>query len=122
MTGNKVEKNQDLAKRTRDFAIRIIRLFSLLPKSTEAQVLGKQLLRSGTSVGAHYAETYRAKSNKDFVNKLEGALQELEETLYWLDLLGEAKVFGTDLLATLIKETNELLAIFITIVKKVKSK
>lgn len=72
---------QDLRKRTREYAIRIIRFYSVLPKRTEFQIIGKQLLRSGTSVGAQYSEAYRAKSNKDFITKIEGALQELEETL-----------------------------------------
>ncbi len=62
-----------------------------LPKTTEAQVLGKQVLRSGTSVGAHYREACRAKSNADFISKIEGGLQELEETVYWLELLADAK-------------------------------
>jgi four helix bundle protein len=78
----KDEKEQDLKARTKTFALRIIRLYTSLPKSTEAQVLGKQVLRSGTSVGAHYREANRAKSDADFVNKIEGALQELDETGY----------------------------------------
>lgn len=111
---------QDLKKRTRVFAIEIVRLYSSLPKSTEAQVLGRQLLRAGTSVGAQYAESQRAKSNKDLINKVEGALQEAEEVLYWLDLLTEMKLGGVDKLAALSKEANELIAIFVTIVRKVK--
>ncbi len=77
----------DLKTRTKRFALRIIRLFAALPKSVEAQVLGKQLLRSGTSVGAHYREGHRARSNAEFISKLEAGLQELEETSYWLELL-----------------------------------
>ena len=64
---------KDLRVRTKEFALRIIRLYSNLPKSTEAQVLGKQVLRSGTSVGAHYRESQRAKSDADFISKIEGA-------------------------------------------------
>ena len=71
---------QDLKTRTSDFALRIVRLYSSLPKSTEAQTLGKQVLRSGTSVGAQYREGNRAKSDPDMVNKFEGVLQELDET------------------------------------------
>ncbi|MCL6560551.1 MAG: four helix bundle protein, partial [Firmicutes bacterium] len=71
----KAEKSWDLKDRTREFALRGIGLYSALPKTSEAQVLGKQLIRSGTSVGAHYREAQRAKSNADFINKLEGALQ-----------------------------------------------
>ncbi len=86
------EQRQDLSKRTTEFALRIIRLYSALPKTTEAQVIGKQVLRSGTSVGAHYREARRAKSNADFINKIEGALQELDETSYWLELLVESDI------------------------------
>jgi four helix bundle protein len=68
----------------------VIRLFAALPKRTETQILGRQLLRSGTSVGAQYREATRAKSNADFISKIEGSLQELEETEYWLELLAEA--------------------------------
>lgn len=119
---NTDKPRQDLRKRTRVFAIQIVRLYSSLPKSTEAQVLGKQLLRAGTSVGAQYAEAQRAKSNKDFVTKIEGSLQELEEVLYWLDLLIEINPSSSETLAAIQKETNELLAIFVTIVKRVKSR
>ena len=73
---------QDLRTRTSDFALRIIRLYVSLPKTTEGQVIGKQVLRSGTSIGAHYREGYRAKSDADVVNKFETALQELDETDY----------------------------------------
>jgi len=106
----------ELRARTKNFALRIIRLYVSLPKTTEAQVIGKQLLRSGTSVGAHYREAQRAKSTADFISKLEGALQELDETAYWLELLGEAKIVPTDRLAPLVQETDELIAIFVTIV------
>src|SRR5437773_8250592 len=82
----------DLKRRTKAFALRIIRLFSALPKSTEAQVIGKQVLRSGTSVGAHYREGHRARSNAEFISKLETALMELDETLYWIELLSEGKI------------------------------
>ena len=71
---------QDLRKRTKDFALRIIRLYSSLPSSTVAQVIGKQVLRSGTSVGAHYREAYRSRSDAEFISKIQGGLQELEET------------------------------------------
>ena len=77
----------DLRTRTSDFALRIVKLYASLPKTTEAQVLGKQVLRSGTSVGANYCEGNRAKSDADIVNKFESVLQELDETDYWLDLL-----------------------------------
>lgn len=113
---------EDLKVRTRQYALRVIRLYMALPKTTEAQVIGKQMLRSGTSVGAHYAESQRAKSNADFINKIEGALQELEESAYWLDLLQDTEIFSKDLLVPLRQETEALIAIFVTIVRKVKTK
>jgi four helix bundle protein len=116
------EQRQDLSKRTTEFALRIIRLYSALPKTTEAQVIGKQVLRSGTSVGAHYREARRAKSNADFINKIEGALQELDETSYWLELLVESDIVKVEKLQSLMKECEELTAMFVTIVKNVKSK
>jgi len=79
--------NGDLKLRTKNFAIRIIRLYAALPKTTESQVIGKQVLRYGTSVGAQYREAQHAKSDADFISKIEGSLQELEETAYWLELL-----------------------------------
>jgi len=113
---------QDLRTRTSDFALRIIRLYVSLPKTTESQVIGKQVLRSGTSVGAHYREGHRAKSDADIVNKFESALQELDETDYWLDLLVKAEIASAQKLELLIKETNELIAIFTTIVTKIKKR
>lgn len=112
----------DLKVRTKQFALRIIRLYTALPKTTEAQVVGKQVLRSGTSVGAQYREAQRAKSDADFINKVEGSLQELDETGYWLELLKDSGIFSSDKLSPLLKETDELTAILVTIVKKVKNK
>jgi four helix bundle protein len=111
---------EDLRARTRQFALRIIRLYVALPKTGPATVLGKQVLRSGTSVGAHYAEACRAKSRPDFINKIEGAMQELEETLYWMDLLAEANLIKTARLTNLQKEASELMAILITMAKRTK--
>src|SRR5260221_3348067 len=85
-------KEADLAMRTKSFALQIIRLFSALPKTTEAQVLGKQLLRSGTSVGANYREAYRGRSKAEFISKCRDSLRELEETAYWLELLVDVNI------------------------------
>ncbi len=112
----------DLKQRTADFSIRVIRLYASLPRTVEAQVVGKQLLRSGTSVGAHYREAKYAKSDADFISKIQGGLQELEETSYWLELLLRMDVFDQSRLEPLQKETSELIAIFVTIAKKVKSR
>lgn len=114
--------SENLKVRTKKFALRIIKLYTALPKTTEAQIIGKQVLRSGTSIGAHYAESQRGKSNADFINKLQTALQELEETNYWLEIIIEAGIFPEQRIKPLIGETNELIAIFTTIVIKVKNK
>ncbi len=113
---------QDLRKRTKDYALRVVKLYAALPKSAVGQVLGKQVLRSGTSVGAHYREACRAKSNADFINKIEGALQELDETLYWLELIGEVQIVKEARLDSLREETEQLIAMFVTMVKGVKEK
>ena len=113
---------EDLKTRTRTFAVRIIWLYGALPKSIEAQVIGKQLLRSGTSVGAHYREGTRARSDAEFISKIEGGLQELEESLYWMELLIEAGIVPEKKLSDIMLEAGELTAILITCVKKVKTR
>ncbi|MFL3657223.1 MAG: four helix bundle protein [Opitutales bacterium] len=82
---------KDLKIRTKEFSLRIISMYAALPKSTVGQVIGKQILRSGTSVGAHYREASKARSTAEFVSKLGGAQQELKETAYWLELLSESE-------------------------------
>jgi four helix bundle protein len=116
------QSRQDLRQRTKAFALRIIKLYIALPKSPEAQVLGKQILRSGTSVGAHYHEACRAKSDADFISKIEGGLQELEETIYWLELLGDTNIFEEERLKPLHQEIEELIAMFVTMAKNVKTR
>ena len=111
----------DLETRTTDFALRIVRLFSALPKTTEVQVLGKQLLRSGTSIGTHYREAKRAKSTLDFINKIEGALQ-LDEACYWLELIEKSAIVTAKRLASLREEAVELTKILVTVVKRAKEK
>ena len=113
---------QYLKVRTKQFALEIIRLYAALPKRTEALVLGKQLLRSGTSVGAHYREAQRARSKAEFISKFEGGMQELEETLYWLELLEESGIVVRDRVSTLQKEANELMAIMVASVKTAKAR
>ena len=83
---------EDLRERTKKFALRIIRLYNALPGNGSAKVIASQLVRSGTSVGAHYREANRARSVAEFISKMEGALQELDETSYWIELLLESKV------------------------------
>jgi four helix bundle protein len=110
----------DLRLRTKAFALRIIHLYGSLPKMTEAQVLGKQLLRSGTSVGAQYREAVRARSRAEFVSKIEAALQELEETVYWIELLADGRIVPIKRLQKLLCEAQELIAIFVQSAKTAK--
>src|SRR5688572_33509466 len=104
---------KDLRARTKQYALRVIRLFIALPKAAEAQILGKQLLRAASSVGAHYREAKRAKSDADFVNKVEGALQELDESAYWLELIAESHTLPLKKMQPLLAETEELIAILV---------
>jgi len=111
---------RDLRDRTKRFALSVIRMFSMIPKTTEAQVLGKQLLRSSTSVGANYREAYRGRSKAEFIAKCGDSLRELEETAYWLELLIDGKIVPPKLLVALRQECDELIAIFVTILKRSK--
>ncbi len=112
---------EDLKFGTKRFALRIVKLYVALPKTTEAQILGKQLLRSGTSVGAHYREETRARSTAEFVSKLGGAQQELEETAYWLELLGDSEIVKATKLEELLNEPDELGKILTTCIKNAKN-
>src|ERR1700747_937794 len=115
-------EERHLRQRTKDFALQIIRMFAGLPKTTEAQVLGKQVLRSGTSVGANYREACRGRSKAEFLSKCGDSLRELEESAYWLELLVEAGIMGSDRLCSLRQECKELIAIFVTIINRAKDK
>jgi four helix bundle protein len=115
------QKPEDLKPRTKAFALRIIRMYSKLPKNdTVAQVLGKQVLRSGTSVGANYREASRGRSKAEFISKIGDSLKEIEETEYWLELLVDSGSISSDKMADLVDETRQLIAIFTTIDKKSK--
>lgn len=110
----------DLKARTKAFALEIVQLYASLPKTAELLVIGKQLLRSGTSVGANYREAFRARSRQEFVAKLGNSLQELEETSYWLELLIESKLCEDSYIKSLQNEADELTAIFVSSIKKSK--
>ncbi|OOG27625.1 four helix bundle protein [Thioalkalivibrio denitrificans] len=102
---------EDLESRTKRYALAAIRVYRRLPGDSVGRVLGRQLLRSGTSVGAHYREAKRARSTAEFVAKIGGGLQELEETRYWCELLDEACELPSSHLKTFLQETDELIAI-----------
>jgi four helix bundle protein len=115
-----VKADNDLRDRTKRFALDIIRMFTSLPKTAEAAVLGKQVLRSGTSIGANYREAYRSRSRAEFIAKAGDCLKELEETAYWLELLVESHIVDEMHMADRRKECDELTAIFVTIINKTK--
>src|SRR5213595_294368 len=115
-----LKEEKDLRDRTKAFALRIVRMFAALPKTTEAQVLGKQLLRSGTSIGANYREAFRGRSKLEFIAKCGDCLREIEETAYWLELLVEAKIVPDTKLQPLRQECDKLTAIFVTILERSK--
>ena len=115
-------KPRDIGERTKAFALRIVRLYVSLPKTTEAQVIGKQVLRSGTSVGAHIREGKRSRSDAELISKIEGGLQELEETVYWLEILVDAGIVKADRMKELLEEANELIAILVTSAKTLKKR
>src|SRR5437660_1637299 len=114
--------SRDLRARTREYALLIVRLYSSLPRTAVAQTLGRQLLRSGTSPGAHYREAYRAKSTADFISKIEGALQELDESAYWLELLHASEQIDERTFTAANTETQELISIFVAVVKAAKAR
>ncbi|HEX2972260.1 MAG TPA: four helix bundle protein [Tepidisphaeraceae bacterium] len=110
-----------MRSRTKRFAMEIIRLYGQMPKTAEGQVLGHQFLQSGTSVGAQYREAHRARSAAEFISKMEGSLQELDETDYWLDLVIEARILSASIISPLQREVQELIAIFVSSVRTAKA-
>ena len=111
----------ELTVRTKDFALRVIRLYCSLPKNTHAQVLGKQVLRSGTSVGANYREAKRSRSKSEFIAKIGDCLKELDETSYWLELLVDSEIIPSSKMKHLHNECDQLIAILTAISKKTKA-
>lgn len=101
-----------LQSRTKQFAIRIVKLFRSLPKTEEARVIGRQVLRSGTSVAANYRAVCRSRSKAEFIAKVGVVVEEADETVFWLELLGETGIVRQKRLEELLLEANELLAIF----------
>lgn len=112
---------QDLRLRTKEYAIRIIRLSAALPRSREADVIGRQVLRSGTSIGANYREALRASSRRHFTTNLETCLREGDETMYWLELLAASGIVPAERLSELKDECNQLIAILTATVRSTKA-
>jgi len=107
MTEQEILKN-----RTKQFAIRIVKLFRALPKTDEARIIGKQVMRSGTSIAANYRAVCRARSNAEFISKIGIVVEEADETVFWLELLVETEIISIQKMESLINEANELLAVF----------
>jgi four helix bundle protein len=111
--------NDEFRQRAKQYASRIVRLYAQLPRARkEVEVLGHQLLRSGTSIAAQVREASRARSDAEFRSKIGGALQEADESQLWLELLRDDCGVETDELPGLLAETNELIAIFVTMVER----
>ena len=108
---------EEMKRRTKTFANRVVKLCSALPNDWTARTLGKQLLRSGTSVGANYRAVCRAKSNLDFINKLRIVEEECDESLFWMELLVDNSLVKSSRLQSLMKEADELLAIVVSSAK-----
>lgn len=107
-----ISYSQKLKKRTKDFAIRIVKIYRNLPKSGESKVIGNQFLRSGTSIAANYRACCRARSNAEFIAKIGVVVEEADETVFWLEMLVDCEIFKEVQMKEIIQEANELLAIF----------
>ena len=110
----------DLRNRTKKFALEVIQFVESLPKGKTADILGRQLLRSGTSVGANYRAACRARSSADFISKMGIVEEETDESIYWLELLTDSSSVTSNNVSHLIKEAGELLAITVSSIKTVK--
>jgi four helix bundle protein len=106
------ETTEQFRQRTKTLAVRVVRLFRSLPDSRDAQVIGTQLLRCGTAVGANYRAVCRARSKADFISKIGIVLEEADETVFWLELLGETGIMTEHRMKELLQEARELTAIF----------
>ncbi len=114
--------SEELKKRLKVFALRIIKLSESLPNNITGKTLGNQIIRSGTSPGANYRSACLGKSDKDFLNKLKMVEEELDETLYWLELIVESSLIKEDLLKDLMAENHELLKIIVSSITTIKKK
>ena len=113
--------NEEIFKaRTKQLALKIIELIESLPRNRAADVIGRQLLRSGTSIGANYRAACRGKSKADVISKLAIVEEEADETIYWMELLTESKIVYTSRVDALIKETNEILAMVVASIKTLR--
>lgn len=108
-------------KKTKDLGLHTIRMIEMMPRTTSAKILGGQILRCSTSVGANYRAACRSKSRKDFINKLKIVEEEADETLFWLEMIEESGIFRSDLLKSLKIETNEILSMIVSSLKTLRA-
>ena len=113
---------EELKIRTKKYALRIIKLVDNLPGSKIGNIIGNQILRSATSVGANYRSACRGRSKAEFISKLNIVLEEIDECLYWLELIDESELLKKEKLVELIRETKELIAIFVSTLKTLRNK
>jgi four helix bundle protein len=111
---------EELRQRTQQFALRVIKLFQGLPRSEEARILGRQVLRSGTSLAANHRAVCRARSRAEFISKIGTVIEEADETVFWLELLVEAGLMPKARIDNLLAEANQLVAIFVASRKTAK--
>ena len=113
-----VEFRKEMQDRIKKYALRIVRLFQSLPTTDEARIIGKQLLRSATSVGANYRAACRARSPKEFYSKISIVIEEADEAMFWLELLAESNIVKATLLQDLLVENEEIIKIIVSARKK----
>ena len=106
--------SEELKQRTKQFALRIVRLVESLPKTTTGRAIGNQLIRSGTSTAANYRAVCRSRSKADFISKLGIVIEECDESAFWLELIVDGNLMKKDLIDPLLNEANELVAIFVS--------
>ena len=112
---------EEIKRRTRGFAVRVVRLVEALPRTRSADVIGKQLLRCGTSVGANYRASCRARSQADFIAKMGIVEEEADETIYWIELLVDAGLIKRARVAGLLNEANQIVALVVSSIKTARS-
>lgn len=115
-------RNDDFKKRTKNLGLRVINLAGQIPRTPAGRIIGNQLMRSATSVGANYRAACRAKSRKDQIIKLKIVEEEADETLFWLEMLSESGIVTSKRLQFLMKETDEIIAITVTSIKTLRTK
>ena len=112
----------EMKRRTKEFAKEIVRLCRKLPNDREGRLIGNQIFRSGTSVGANYRSACRARSTADFVSKLAIVEEEADETLFWLELIEEMRILDSDFIGTLMEESDQIIAMMVASIKTARSR